>query len=552
MPTQDRIFDIQEYSPDKLASLLYKTQQQSWEVSSEQDGHFKYLRDFYFNQHEGLNPKFIVIEENYVEKDYLIDYVSYYAEFFNSPSPKCIRLHFFANNKDYPVTIDEFYRKFCDALLYEQPSKDFWEHDYLGFITVRPIPVFNIGFTLLKHYNSSIKLKAQERKFWGIGDYKVHLFGKEVFIPSVAFHEQDANLAACATISIWTVLQAAHKNYGIATKSPGEITHDADVIAFNGNRLVPNEGLVIPQICKSLVTEGLVTEVREVFIKTEEGYVFDWLYFKKLVNAYSTLKIPIILAMNVPDDGYEGNGHAVAIVGQNELTFSEEEWSKQQMESEPITWIANQINKIYVHDDAWGCFARMSFLENKGHGLSSLWGHYGNDQDKDKPSRPDSLIIPVLPQVRISYEIIEEVVTFFDEIFDLLELKESSFRWNIQLFSNEDYKADFNMISTKLSPNDERLKDFQNFQLSFLKSSLPSYIWVATCFMNNQEGLVLIFDATGMRYSMLGIKILCFEDVFKEDLQLSLTDQNYEIIKSSMIEYDMYREDYLLFLKNNI
>lgn len=553
MQSLNPIFDIQEYSPNTLASLLYKTQKQSWEGASEQDGHFKYFKDFYFNEKLGLNPKFIVVENDYIEKDYVRDYLSYYADFFQPPSPKCIRLHFFASNNENSQTIENFNEDFCEALLYQEAPKQFWEQQYLGFITIRPIPVFNIGFTLLKHYNSIELLRSKERFFWGIGDYKVHIFGKEIKISSVPFQEQDANLAACATISIWTVLQVAHKNYGIAAKPSGEITHNADTTAFNGNRLIPNDGLNIVQICKSLVREGLVTEVKEVS-NLEEGksYIFDWHYFKKLVNAYATLKIPIILVMNVPDNGYDNNGHAVAIVGHNEALFSEEVWASQRLEDDSITWCANQINKIYVHDDAWGCFARMSFLDKKEAGLESLWGYYGRQDDKDLPCQPFLLIVPILSQVRISYDIIEEIVYFFDAMFDLLGLKESNIRWNIQLFSNEDYKAKFNRIATKFSPIEGNLREFQNFQLDFLNTSLPAFIWVATCFVRGQEGIVLIFDATGMKYSMLGIKILCFDNNFRDSLKLSLTDKNYETIKSRMIAYNMYREDYVLFFKNNI
>jgi len=44
-----------------------------------------------------LNANTVVIEEDYIDKDYLIDYANYYARSFKDYKKKTTRLHFFTN-----------------------------------------------------------------------------------------------------------------------------------------------------------------------------------------------------------------------------------------------------------------------------------------------------------------------------------------------------------------------------------------------------------------------------------------------------------------------
>jgi hypothetical protein len=48
---------------------------------------FQYLSD--------LEAKSILLEREYIDKDYLEDYVSYYVKCFGNNGEKCARLHFF-------------------------------------------------------------------------------------------------------------------------------------------------------------------------------------------------------------------------------------------------------------------------------------------------------------------------------------------------------------------------------------------------------------------------------------------------------------------------
>ena len=51
---------------------------------------YKYAKD--------INANTVVIEDHYIDKDYLIDYSKFYARSFDPPSTVTKRLHFFSEN----------------------------------------------------------------------------------------------------------------------------------------------------------------------------------------------------------------------------------------------------------------------------------------------------------------------------------------------------------------------------------------------------------------------------------------------------------------------
>lgn len=102
---------------------------------------FKYLND--------LKAKTYVIENEYIDKDYLIDYSNFYARSFDVKEKFTLRLHFFSAyfpKEDIKQVLIE-----CDDKILEKLNDR-----YLGFIVIKPIPDSNgnpiIGRTILKTY----------------------------------------------------------------------------------------------------------------------------------------------------------------------------------------------------------------------------------------------------------------------------------------------------------------------------------------------------------------------------------------------------------------
>src|SRR6218665_1183903 len=288
--------EIFKYSEDTLAIALSNKYTPPEVIA--QKNHFLYLKNYLSDDEMGA--KTIVIEENYISKDFLHDYASYYSLCFEVYPKFCRRVHFFRNNFD----LDRFNEVIVGQ---ELDNKDFWEH-YLGFVVIKPIPVTVLGYTVLKTYSNTGSF--DNRNFWGTRNYKVHLFGNEIDINSLAFQEQDSVLSACATTAIWSMLNKAAIDFHTILKSPSQITKDADNTSLDGSRLFPNKGLNLLQICQAILNSGLVSEIKQPnFVANHFGNQINIVnnqYLKKILNAYSPIGIPIILIINVPNGNNYG------------------------------------------------------------------------------------------------------------------------------------------------------------------------------------------------------------------------------------------------------
>ncbi len=296
--------NILPYTEDALAASLSNQYTTADLIKSK--NHFTYLSNYFGTG--GLNVQAILVEEDYVSKDFLHDYASYYALCFEKYPKVCRRVHFF----DIPVTEDDFEGVILKP---EAEQAEFWQH-YVGFIVVKPIPGKVIGYTVLKTYSST--QPTTDRLFWGLREYTIHLYGNEIKFKSLAFQEQDSVLAACATTAIWSMLNKAAVDFHTILKSPSQITKDADNVSYDGSRLFPNRGLNVLQICQAIFNSGLVSEVKQANITITHNKskcnVVSNSYLKKIVSAYAPIGIPIILVVKVPTEGQHGL-HAITISG---------------------------------------------------------------------------------------------------------------------------------------------------------------------------------------------------------------------------------------------
>ncbi|PXF60797.1 MAG: hypothetical protein C4B59_07345 [Candidatus Methanogaster sp.] len=124
---------------------------------------YKYTKD--------INANTVVIEDHYIDKDYLIDYSKFYARSFDTPSTITKRLHFFSEN----FSTENFREMLVNC---DKEQLKALEESYLGFVVVKPIRDVNenplIGRTLLKPYYSDIE---QEYRCFLYKSYPVSLYG---------------------------------------------------------------------------------------------------------------------------------------------------------------------------------------------------------------------------------------------------------------------------------------------------------------------------------------------------------------------------------------
>jgi hypothetical protein len=448
----------------------------------EEKYHFLYLNEYLGEK--GLFAKTMVIEEQYISRDFLYDYSSYYSYCFEEYSKFCSRIHFFSNTFD---------KKQFEAALLDVDNEIFWEN-YLGFVVVKPIPVTIIGITLLKTYSNN---KAfGERYFWGIRNYKIHLFGKELNLETLAFQEQDSVLSACATTAIWSMLNKASKDDFTILKSPSEITNDADNVAFDGSRLFPNQGLDILQISQAIYNSGLVCEIKQpdYAILDNDGKVvrkvISNLYLKEIVNAYSPIGIPILLIIDVPDGSNYGL-HAITVSGYKKSPPALIE------PRDEITYLAENITKFYAHDDQWGPFERVLLKENIE--LVTPWTIFDEDQ---KPTFATNVIVPLFPKIRISYEDIKVIVLGIDAILTLFfgnKIK-ADLVWDIKIRYSENFKS---LIRNNDSLSNKKKADY-------LYENCPKYLWNASCYIGEIKIYDFTFDATDVKSGMIGKHIISY------------------------------------------
>lgn len=445
--------------------------------------HFTYLKGYL--SHPEINAQTIVIEKNYVSKDFLQDYATYYSLCFEEYRKFCTRIHFFSN----VFNEEEFH---IQILNNDSDSKEFWDN-YLGFIVIKPIPVTIIGYTVLKTFASGKAFNS--RNFWGIRKYKIHLYGREIELISLAFQEQDSVLAACATTAIWSMLNKAAVDFHTILKSPSQITKDADNVSPDGSRLFPNKGLNLLQICQAILNSGLVSEIKQPDYLLKDlnnqiiGRYISIRYLKKIINAYSPIGIPIILVINVPN-GISYGLHAIAISGYKQKSPS------TLAPSPEISWLSDNIEKFYAHDDQWGPFARIGLKDEIE--LLTPWTLLISPS---KPTYATNIVVPLYPKIRISYEDIEAIVLGLDAILTLFFNNNTvaDLVWDIKIDFSENHKARIRNYSLDDSEKIKRLTQNQ-----------PKYLWIADCYIGEHIIFEFTFDATDVRSGMIGEEIISF------------------------------------------
>jgi hypothetical protein len=505
--------NVLSYSEKNLASSLANKYTSIDFIKSK--NHFSYLNNYL--QSPEIGAKTIVIEENYISKDFLDDFSSYYAQCHSEYSKYCKRVHFFS------VSITSV--QFSQALINQYSDVDIWKY-YIGFIVVKPIPETVIGYTVLKTYIAS-KTK-NNRVFWGTREYQIHLFGHKIKLKSLAFQEQDSVLSKCATTAIWSMLNKASIDHRTILKSSSEITKDAGNFSYNGSRLFPNTGLNVLQICQSITNSGLVTEIKEEkkfkpnhdLLPFGRPYVISNEYLKKIINAYSPIGIPIILIVFVPNDSRYGL-HAITISGHSKAPFVKKEQENK------LRYLSNNIEKLYAHDDQFGPFVRINFHNDAI--LETPWGKISGD----KESYVSQILVPLYPKIRITFEDIELVVVALHAILTsfFMDKISSDVSWDIKLEYSENLKNDLQ--------KNPYLSD--TFKINKLQISTPKYVWIASSYIDKEKIIDFIFDATNINTSMFGFDVYCYMGTESISVLAEDTEQNKNwlitLINSKNIAY---------------
>ena len=513
-------FEVVPYSIDELHKILTVYSKAS-EEAIDQSPHYFYAQTYF----PEIGAKTIIVEPDYIDRDYLEDYAGYYVLCFKEYERHCTRVHFFSN---------EFSKDDFENLLGNRDdilSVGVLQNNYLGFTVIKNLPKTIIGRTCLKTYTEVSPAKGK-RCYPITRDYEANLFGIRLTVKSIAFQEQDSVVAACATSALWSAFQGTGKLFQHQIPSPVEITKAATRQIPQETRAFPSSGLTLEQMADAIRYVGL-----EPFLIDPQQNPY---MFKAGLYAYLKGKIPVLFGIALhdlsPSPLYcsDTSRHAVALTGYH--------LSSQEPVMYPGTHFsckAFTVDKVYVHDDQVGPFAKMEIdttpVDEIPWTLSTSWrggdGRIGNVR-----AVPWILMVPLYHKIRISFSSVYYAVYCFHErvIEALRSTKIITFpdeiEWDIYLTTVNDLKSQL-FSSDKLG---------RKVRLDVLLRAMPRFLWRATATCNGDTIMDLLFDATDIEQDQfLAHAIICnneLRDLLSEIslnpklLNISKTDPEWKVL----------------------
>jgi hypothetical protein len=483
---------------------------------------YGYLKD--------IQTRTLVVEKEYVDGDYLEDFVAFYSTCFQGYKRFCKRIHFF----DITLTDDELL-KFIYGELLELDEKRI-KSSYLGFLIARPLPKAVIGRTVLKTYDHEKNFGC--RYYTAVRKYTANFFGIDLVIEqSLAFQEQDKAVAACATVALWSAFHKSAKLFGTPAPRPAVITRNANQIVRDA-RLMPSPGLSIDQICHAIRLVGLEPETFDITKNTP---------LISIIYGYLQMGLPIILIAEVaqqgstrpkeiqPEQNSLGLLHAITLTGFS-LRNDSCTCRDSIFDNNKRTYIDTKgkyIDELYGHDDQYGPFCRM-FVKPQfdlGKRTSSIVLEMPNN----RLYMPKQLIIPIYNKIRVSCANIITIVAGLGNFLKIIlgDGEETQIEWDIHLTQINDYKKQLRVS------NDNGKYNF------LLLRSHPKFIWRIILIYKENTTLELLSDATEMPGAFSIYELFWHDEEFKNIIHylMEITQENPEManLRDSILKKDLIR-----------
>jgi len=231
--------------------------------------------------------KAILIERNYIDKDYRSTYYHFYAKKGQRYRADCVRLHFF----DGTVTFDDKAFKLASSV-----DNNLTDH-YFGFMVLRPTGIGTIGRTVL---SPDVRLGAS--RFIITANHKVHILGYKLEVHGFPSMDQHIDISVCAHSACWSILRHYSERYSAYREF---LTHDITMMAheFDPGGLIPSKGLEVSHAEHVFQEAGTFP----VHVTRDTSSQDDPSFYRQL-TAYVESGFPLFAAMHK-------HGHAVAVVG---------------------------------------------------------------------------------------------------------------------------------------------------------------------------------------------------------------------------------------------
>ena len=231
--------------------------------------------------------KAILIERNYIDKDYRSTYYHFYAKKGQRYRPDCVRLHFF----DGTVTFDDKALRLASSV-----DNRLTDH-YYGYMVLRPTGIGTIGRTVV-----SPDIRRGASRFIIFAKHKVHILGYILEVEGFPSMDQHIDISVCAHAACWSILRHYSERYSNYREF---LTHDITLMAhdFDPGGLIPSKGLEVSHAEHVFQEAGTFP----IHVARDTNKAADPSFYRQL-SAYVESGFPLFAAMHK-------YGHAVAVVG---------------------------------------------------------------------------------------------------------------------------------------------------------------------------------------------------------------------------------------------
>jgi len=373
------------------------------------------------NIEKEMGCRSIILENEYVDQDYLEEYSSFYSKSFLPYPTKTKRLHFFKDKVSYKDLLDLSQKK------------------YLGYSIIRPILSFRTGRTIIQSpYDNGNNLYTLCK-----ASFDVNLSGSHLKVEGSPFIQQDTNVNVCAQSAIWMVSLFMNRKYGYPRFYPPDITQFATRYFTVGPT---REGLTINQI---------ITALRDMGYNPVVFTNYDPRESLKVIYAYIESEIPVILALTTPL-----GGHAITVIGHDYNINSNFDFY------EGLASNVDLIDHFYYHDDAEGPYRKLKTRSCNTKELSI------SDVVKIIVPTPREVVMQVDDTIEHVKELLQH--NTLNQLFKLVNRENYRFSpidlhnlvIRLYLRKSNDFKTS---LSEELS---------ERFRVKYKAMQMPKYIWV--------------------------------------------------------------------------
>lgn len=459
---------------------------------------------YIYNYLQRMGATTVLLEFDYVDKDFLEDFSRYYVKRFGNDGHQCARMHFFSGTVDHRC-ITTVLEGGEDA----EKIAGMLDDSYLGFMVIKPLPKTFIGKTCLKVMSDQAALPKRKNRM--SREYNVDLFGIPLKVESIAFQEQDKVIAACATTAIWSSLHGLKWRSVRSIHSCSEITMNALNASDGSSNSFPNTGLSSEEILRSIDAEGLrhhMESLRGVdqkrFFQTVIGHIDSQLPLIFMGDVYST--VPVAADAHRKKGLKHEGSHAICILG----------------------YMDDGENVLYIHDDRLGPYVRAKLVstssyvhaepisENWALGLQTMDSE-GNWSEPEELIVPDVLIIPSDKKTRLPFFYANETceaIQVFASPYEQAEkggesqdFEQSNLTYQIRLREISEVRQEIRhhvaerIVLDPASGKSHKIIDeifslWQKEKVRFLTQGFARFQWVAQFFHCGEPAFKVLFDAT--------------------------------------------------------